>query len=50
MLEVVCALGFEDGVECFSDLLLQAIDGAFCSASNQGFEFRKRVFDRVEVR
>ena len=50
MPEVVCTLGFGEGVERFADLLLQTVDGARGGASYQGFEFGKRVFDRVQVR
>ena len=50
MSEVVFTLGFGEGVERFADLLLQAIDGAFGSALDPGFEFGKSVFDRVQVR
>ena len=50
MPEGVCTLGFREGIEGFADLLLQIIDGAFGCASDQGFEFGERVFDRVQVR
>ncbi len=50
MPEVVCTLGFGEGVESFSDLLLQAIDGSLGNASDQRFEFCKGVFDRVQIR
>ena len=33
-----------------SVLLLQTIDGAFGCASDQGFEFSERVFDRLQIR
>jgi hypothetical protein len=46
--EVIFALGFGECIERFSNLLLQAIDGALCSASDQGFEFREGVLDRVD--
>ena len=50
MAEVISALGFGEDFESFSDLLLQAIDGAFGSASDQGFEFCEGVFDREHAK
>lgn len=50
MLEVICALGFGEGVEGFADPMLQTVDGALSCGSDQGFEFGKRVFDQVQIR
>ena len=50
MAEVVCTLGFAEGVESFADLLLSVIKGTLGGASDQRFEFSEGVPDWVQVR